>query len=349
MQYVLCSIFLLSLLSGVGCENSETPKADAVTESCRGVYTYRDRFGDLKKKNEYFHSGLGHCVSEFMALTNFEEGLEKRRRTGVTCQPQAGFPSINLRSANNFYTYRDSKVFLNFDSATGEYRKIVLGEGKDDSPTYSRTLGCFWQRTGTGIDAGFGEQLYLDGPRAAASDLAHRNEIFRYTIAGSDVTMTRFDASDDWDFTFCPYLNIPFEFCEELRDGNIMFWPDLPIATKTALQTEAILIRKEFNYVTITNEEFESLWATVESTRTEQDMDDWKFAAIHWPDEPPYTWQAWRDYVTGDRPTMPDVNSNQIPPICYDGRKEVTLDDGSTGHVNGEICIVDGIYTFTQF
>lgn len=330
-----------------GCEEEKDVDENTVNENCKGLYSYRDEDGNLKKKNEYFHESLGHCVTESVALTNYEEGLEKRRRLEVTCEPQSGFPAVSMRAANNFYQYRDSRVFLNFQSS-GEFRKIIHGEDEDGNPTFSRTLGCFWQRTGTGVDVAFGNQLYLDGPQAASSDLAHRNEIFQYTIAGNDVSMTRYDNSGDWDYRFCPYLNVPWEYCEELRNGNIMFWPDLPAGTQTDLRNEALLIRKEFNYVLISDQEFENLWENIESSGEELSQQDWKYDVVHLPDEPPYTWEAWKDYVVGDRPTMPDVASSQLPPLCYPGRKEVTLSDGATSHIYGEVCYEDGEYTFTE-
>lgn len=52
------------------------------------------------------------------------------------------------------------------------------------------------------------------------------------------------------------------------------------------------------------------------------------------------------EHMKGTRPYMPDVSSNRMPPICYQGERDVILSDGSTGKVYGEICYENGIYKF---
>ncbi|MBK9040585.1 MAG: hypothetical protein IPL83_15725 [Bdellovibrionales bacterium] len=44
---------------------------------------------------------------------------------------------------------------------------------------------------------------------------------------------------------------------------------------------------------------------------------------------------------------MPDTASVGIAPVCYDGKLEVVLDNGSTATIYGQIFYVDGQYTFT--
>ena len=74
-----------------------------------------------------------------------------------------------------------------------------------------------------------------------------------------------------------------------------------------------------------------------------------KYKVIFSPDAPMFTQQAWIEYIKGIRPVMPDVNSISQRPVCYSGLKEVSLHDGSTSYIRGEVCYVNGEYTFTQF
>ena len=43
---------------------------------------------------------------------------------------------------------------------------------------------------------------------------------------------------------------------------------------------------------------------------------------------------------------MPGLSSIQIPPICYVGKREIILNDGSTAWINGEVCYESGEYVF---
>ena len=95
--------------------------------------------------------------------------------------------------------------------------------------------------------------------------------------------------------------------------------------------------------------EFESLWAYHEKNNTEIGIGgDWKYHTQHVPDIVWYLDRSWRDYLIGNRPAMPDVYMPSIPQVCYSGSQNVTLANGNTGRVYGEVCYVNGTYIFTQ-
>lgn len=304
---------------------------------CKGVYTERDSSGNLKKFNEY-RGDNGQCMKDSVALSQWEASSELRSRRGVSCEPQA-ISSRALVSSNNFYSYRDGKIYLELNSSTGEYRKLTLAEGKDGSAVFSRLQGCFYERGG---------QILLDTTNSASSQHFDPMEIFTYTDSGSTMEMVRFDDSSDWDYRFCPYLDTPWGFCDLLRNGNEMFFPVLNAGQQAALLAEAVLIRRQFNYSVTSLSNFSTVWASAESSRAEAAREDYKYAVQAVVDEPRYISQAWAQYVRGDRPVMPDTTSNRIPQICYPGKRDVTLPDGSTATIYGEICYVDGQYVFTQ-
>lgn len=335
------------------CEvQTQNPSGGAVTAaSCRGVYYTRDSNGDLHKFNQYWLVSANACLTDNVPLSKWEMTSEKWRKNNVQCTPQPQFASRTLISANNYYSYRDNKVYLDLDSSTGVYRRIILAENTNGKPVFTRLQGCFYQRTGSSVDAGFGNQLLLDTDSAklVTSESFDAWEIFRYDETATTLNMTRFDDSGDWDFKFCPYLNTPWEYCTLLRDGNMMYWPTTLTSTQQSdLLNEALLIRKQFNYNAISKSTFENMWGNVDKTRTELGRDDHKYAVIVVVDTPWYIDQAWRDYVMWNRPTMPNVNSNRMPSICYPGSQTITLSNGNTGRVSGEVCYSNGIYTFTQ-
>lgn len=341
---LLLSTFVLLLSTACGKKGGESAGNKGL--SCKGIYYERDSAGTLKKYNQYELNG--QCYTDNLPLSQFEKTDEKWKKNNVQCTPQPSFPSRTVVAASNFYDYRDGKAYLDFDSSTGVYRRIILAEDKQGKPVYARLKGCFYQRTGTGIDAAFGSQLLLDTDinKVVSSQNFDPMEIFSYTESGADLQMLRFDDTADYDFRNCPYLNTPWKFCELLRDGNEMFFPVLPLADQTALTQEAIIISKQFNWTNSSKSTFDSLWDSKD--RTEAMREDYKYDVIHIVDTPRYIDQAWRDYLMGNRPTMPNVNSQTQLNVCYQGSKNVTLADGSTGKIYGEICYDNGVYTFTQ-
>lgn len=345
-RYMAIFILLLSSCK----EESATSSDKAVSStSCKGIYYVRDAYGELKKYNQYWLESAAACFTDNMELSQWEKTSEAWNKNNIQCTPQPQFSPRSVIADNNFYDYRDGKVYINFNSATGVYKKIILGEDRNGNPTFSRLQGCFYQRTGSGVDVAFGKQLLLDtySPKIASSEYFDPMEIFRYDESPTTLNMTRFDSSSDWDFTFCPDINTPWKFCELLRDGNIMYWPtNLTNTQKDDLKNEALLIRTQFNYSVISDSVFENLWSNVDKTRKEIGRGDWKYKTVHLPDTPLFIDAAWRDYIIGNRPTMPNVNSNTMPTLCYSGSQTVTLSNGNVGRVYGQICYTNGIYTF---
>lgn len=347
MASVLISILFVGGATGCSKENASPAEAPG-SVSCRGIYYERDAQGTLKKFNEWYNKSADACYTDNLPLSQWEKTSEAWEKKQIQCVPQTQFNSRSLVSANNYYQYRDGKSYLDFDSSTGIYRRLVVGEGKDGSPVFTRLQGCFYQRTGQGVDAIFGSQILLDTEitKVKTSEYFDPMEIFSYTETANSVEMVRFDSSGDWDFKFCPELSTPWGYCDLLRNGNIFYYPVLTAAEMNSLLNEALLIRRQFNFNTISKSTFEDLWSNTEKTHKEIGRNDWKYMVNGLVDTPLYIDQAWREYVQGLRPHMPDVNSSQIPPICYEGKREVTLGDGTTAVLDGEICYEDGEYTF---
>lgn len=343
---ITASCFVWGCVDGKGQQS-----AGETLVSCRGVYYTRDSAGTLKKFNEWYNVSAKACFTDPMALSQWEKTSEAWDKTRVECIPQPQFASRSLVSANNYYSYRDGRSYLDLDSSTGVYRRLVLGEDRLGKPTFARLQGCFYQRVGQGVDAGFGNQILLDTEitKIKSSEVFDPWEIFRYSETPTSMEMTRFDASGDWDYRFCPELLTPWGFCDLLRNGNIYYYPSLTALQASALLDEALLIRKQFNHITISKQDFEDTWENVEKTHGELGRNNWKYMVNGIVDTPPFVDQAWKDYVKGLRPYMPDVNSNQMPSLCYPGERDVVYGDGSTGKVYGEVCYENGEYVFRGF
>ena len=334
MRYLIC------LLALTGCNAPSDPAVTSISSAqCRGAYSTRDAQGDLHKWNEYAFNG--QCFTDNIALTRWESTTEHRRIHNVHCTPQG--LTTTLVSANNYYSYRDGRIYLDLNGSTGEYRRITLAEGKDGKQVYTRLQGCFYVRN----DATAGQQLLLDTIDTASSQAADFMEIFTYTTTATTLESVRFDDSGDWDFKFCP-LDTPWGYCDLLRNGNIMFFSILTAAQQASLLAEAILIRRQFNYATVPSSSFESVWSNPGLGRVEEVREDYKYATAAIVDTPYYIDESWANFLRGERPIMPDVASNRIPLICYDGKRSVILNDGSSSTIFGQICYENNQYTFIQ-
>lgn len=335
----------------IGC-SKETNTAAAIAEliDCRGIYYLTDTQGNLKKFNEWYNKSADACYTESMSLSQWEKTSEAWKKKDIHCDPQPQFNSRSLVSANNFYQYRNGKSYLDLDSSTGIYRRLVIGEGKDSSQTFSRIQGCFYQRTGQGADATYGSQILLDTDIKKIKTSEHFDpmEIFSYTETATSIEMVRFDSSGDWDFKFCPELSTPWGYCDLLRNGNIFYYPVLTSAEMSSLLDEALLIRRQFNFKVISKSDFEFIWSNTEKTNIEIGRGDWKYMVNGLVDTPMFVDQAWKEYIKGLRPRMPDLSSPQISPICYKSKREVLLSNGTTAWLSGEVCYVDGNYVFTK-
>lgn len=323
MKTLISLSALLALITLSGCGQ------------CRGTYTERDSAGNLKKFNEHLQGG--QCVKDNVALSRWESSSEARRKKNVKCKPQPQFASRTLASEGNFYSYRDGRIFLDLNSQTGEYTKLTLADGKNGEQIFSRLVGCFYERN---------SQILLDVIDVASSQYFDPMEIFTYTAIGSNFDMVRFDDSKDWDYRFCPYLNVPWGFCDLLKNGNEMFFPNLTPAEQSSLLSDALLIRKQFNYRVVASSTMTNAYNAAVAGRKETVAEDYQYAVASIVDTPRYLDQAWAEYVRGTRPIMPDITSSTMPPVCYSGKKNVTNSDGSSGSIYGQICYVDGQYTF---
>ena len=301
--------FLAACLALVGCSKGRNSLPTQQVRACRGIYYTQDLQGDLLKWNEFKPVNSYTCLTDNLPLSNWERSSQKFVKHQVQCVPQPQFASQTLLSSNNYYGYRDGKVWLDLNSSTGIYRRLILGEANDGSPIFSRSEGCFYQRTGEGTDAAYGSQLLLDVTvrQWASTETTSAMEIFRYTVNGDRVAMVRFDNVSDWTAYFCPYLSVPTTYCKNgiLDNGNIFYFPTLTSDQEADLLRQAVVIRTDYNYSLALKSDFESLWEAIDETATETETGAFKYGVIFSADVPPLIDQAWRAYLKGARAHMP--------------------------------------------
>jgi len=353
--------YVLLVATALLCSCNDESKTGATSNSqtaadCKGIYYSRDSQGNLLKFNQYWQADQKACLTDQVALSNYEKSTEKRRTHSVACVPQPTFPTMALRASGNFYSYRNDRYYLDFDAATGTFRRLTLGQDRNGKVVFQRDLSCFYAREDHETEPvdpqDYGKQLLLDFSNFPASSADFiPNEIFKYNDDGNgNWFMTRYDDVADWDFTFCPELTVPYENCTALRNGNLYFYPVLDAATQASLLAEAKLIRTQFNFSVMTRSEFQSLWDSFDKNGTElQQGGDWLYYTNHVVDASKLFDYSWRQYLMGLDQTMPDVAAvPQLPPVCYSGSQTVTLPNGNSAKVFGEICYANGVYTFTQ-
>jgi hypothetical protein len=351
-------VYLFTAILLCSCNDETNQPASGVISpsSCKGVYSLRDNHGNLQKYNEYWLASANACLTDKIALTNYEASTEVRRKQKVTCLPQATIPTMALKASGNFYSYRNDRYYLDLDSSKGQFRRILMGEDHDGKVVYQRDISCFYARTDHEIEPvnprDYGSQLLLDFSNHPASSADFvPNEIFKYTSDGSgNWYFTRYDDVGDWGFSFCPELTVPFANCTSLRNGNLYFYPLLDAPTRAALVIEAKLIRTQFNFSAMTRADFQTLWDSLDQSGKElQQGGDWLYYTNHVVDASKLFDYSWRRYVMGLDQTMPDIGGVlRLPPICYSGSQTVTLSNGNTAKVFGQICYSNGVYTFTQ-
>ena len=345
-------IVILAMLGLLSCNSKkENPTTSLNESSCRGEWTTSDLHGIKKRFIQYWSEGIKACLTENRPLTNWEEEIRKRSEHNVQCTPQAGFPTVRLRATNNYYTYRNDRLFIELDSSTGKYRKLEIGETIDDEDAFIREVGCFYIRQDIETELwgaqDFGLQILLDSELGASSTVFHPMQVFRVLNMGGNWELTRFDDIGDWGYAFCPEAGTPWGFCDLLRNGNYMFEPEnLTNAEKAALKAEAILIRTQFNFIEMSAFDFNEKWNEAIDTMAEYKK-NWKYLVAGTPDIPLYIDRAWREYIRRERPMMPETETIRTPPICYNGSRQIVLQDGSASKVYGEICYINGQYTFT--
>jgi hypothetical protein len=359
-----CLFLILISLAFLSCKEDTKKDENFVSmNNCRGEWSEVDSKGNLLKFNKYYHQGMGACITDNVALSQFEKSSEKRQNNNIECTPQVDLPSMYLRASNNYYKYRNDKIYIDLDASTGEARRLIIGEMENGNSSYSRQVFCYYLRTDTEDEPvnpqEYGSMILFDLADGASSGSFHPMEIFSYDESNNDLFLTKMDNQFGVDYKFCS-LHTPWGYCDELRNGNIMYFPEnLDSTIEDKLTAEAILIRSEFNFIKISQEEFDNTWENnidesieVGTWQYIQGGGTWKYLVAAIFDEPFFIGQAWRKYLKYERPSMPDVewaSSSQVPLICYNARREVTLASGDTAYIRGEVCYEDGEYVFTQF
>lgn len=343
LQIIFISTLSL-LLVACGNHSAGPSNTQGAPSSCKGIYYETDAQGNLRKFNQHWQADQSVCLPDKIALTTWESSFQSWTKNKVTCKPQPQIQSQSLVASGNFYTYRDSNVYLDLNSATGVFRRLVFGEGKDGSPLFTKLQGCFYVRN----DSTNGNQLLLDTVKVASSEHFDPVEIFYFTQTASGLNLVRYDQSGDWDFRFCAADFLPEGFCDLNRNGNIMFWPTLTNVQQSSLLHDAVLIRKTYSYAAIALPAFEAAWNNAPNTRTESSRDDFKYQVIPNVDTPLYISDAWYAWVKALSNTFPDTSSSKTPLICYRGSQAVTLSNGNQGRVYGQVCLENNVYTFTQ-
>lgn len=360
MKYFILLALLIFISS---CKEADSNQASENTLSCRGEYAVKDSSGLVRQRFNEYGNSLG-CLTDPVPLTQWEVTLNKRFDAKVQCIPQTDLPSMWIKTNGNYYSYRDSKIFIELNAAKGEAKRLIIGEMQDGSKSFQRQVFCYYLRTDVETEPtnpyNYGSMILFDLELSASSNIFSPMEIYSYDIAGNSLLLTKMDDNQGLDWTWCPSDSVPWGFCDFLRNGNEMYYPEDPAASVQAqLKAEAILIRSEFNSTKISKAEFDSLWNSTITDSTELGTTKyinaggkWKYTVSTYFDEPLYVGREWRKYLRRERPSMPDVawaSTMQFPHICYSATKEFIYPDGSKGKIFGEACYdQNGNYSFTQ-
>lgn len=355
-------IFIVSFFAG--CNETETPAtSSSSTLSCKGEYTVTDSMGHIRQRFNEYPSQLG-CLTDPVPLTQWETSVNKRFDTNVKCTPQTDLPSMHLKSTGNYYSYRDSKIFIELDASSGQAKRLIIGEMPDGSLSFNRQIFCYYLRTDQEVETtnpyNYNSMLQFDLELSASSTIFSPQEMYNYQIIGNDLLLKKMDDNTGLDWTWCP-TNTPIGFCDYLRNGNEFYFPPDPNAgVQAQLRSAAILIRSELNLTKITAQEFNSAWESSITSGIEVGTPSyvnaggkWKYLVNSIWDEPLFVGRATRDYMRRDpqQPFMPDLawaSTMQFPFVCYQAEKEVTYADGSKGIISGESCYDnDGQYSFS--
>jgi len=319
-----------------------------------GETSESDEIGIVRRYEYYKTQNSEECKRGQIPLSHFEKGIRRRAEKKIKCTPQTELSSkVYLKAANNFYEYRNNKYFLHLDPSTGTFRRIILGEDKNGKSSHIKEIGCFWTRQDNENELweaqNYGLQILLDQANSATSNNTQSFEVYSINRQDNQWTLQSINETTSWSELFCPFSSTPWGYCNLIRNGNLMYPPsNLTRFQKNELINHAILIRGYYNFLETTNSNFDEQWKLSMRYEGEKPEMDFKYRITFAPDVPIYTINAWVDYVRDLRPMMPEVIYGQVPPYCYLGVKEVTLNDGSRGFIKGEICYIDGVYRFTQ-
>jgi hypothetical protein len=349
---ILIFFFLLA-----ACENKQEEITAPASVHCRGIIRETDSRGAPRFMFERFYSWTNSCVKDFLNTPRWYLSEFNRMRKNIVCTPQHLLPSMSLKSSGNYYSYRDDRMYLQLNSETGEFKRVILGEDSSGNTLFERQVGCFYLREDLEEEPvnprDHGLQLLLHLADSAASTLNTPNEIFKVNRSSDNhLELWRYDYNDDVEWNWCPELT-PFEFCKELRNGNILYYPTgLSNDVKLKLQAEAILIRSEYNYLAIDDTVFNSLWHSLDLNFKEVGIDFFgkdfqrRFIVNTTVDSHIFIEKAWVDYVKGVRSHMPDVSSYRGKRICYAAYKRDILPSGEPITLKGRACYENGIYVF---
>jgi hypothetical protein len=284
------------------------------------------------------------CLTDNVQLTQWQATLQQRTQQNVQCQPQSIDGS--LKSSGNYYSYRDGREQIDLDGSTGTYRRVYYGTlSSTGASAFTREIGCFWYK----VDATYGPMVYFDSTHGASTEYVVPTEIYYLNQTGSNWLLTRNDDVTGWDYTFCPTQKTPTGFCDELRNGNYMYQPNVSSTDQTALLNEAKAIRTQFSYAATTHAAFNAMWNSLGSNgMTESMAVNWVYQVKSIVDTPSYIDPAWRGFMTGSVASMPDVSSPENMPVCFSGKQSVTTQQGGQAAVYGQICWDGATYSFIQ-
>lgn len=356
--------FILAFLVLNGCKSDSADTTTSRSQSCRGEYAVTDPNGLVRQRYNEYESTLG-CLTDPVPLTQYEKSTNERFDKKISCTPQTDLPSMWLKSNGNYYSYRDSKIYIELNAATGEAKRLILAEMPDGSLSFQRQIFCYYLRTDVETEPvnpqNYGQLLQFDLELSASSNIFSPQELYNYQLNGNDLLLHKLDDNTGVDWTWCP-TSTPIDFCDYLRNGNEFFFPPAPNATIQAqLRASTILIRSELNMTRILAQEFKTAWDSSIKSGIEvgtpnyiKSGSKWKYSVNFLWDEPLYVGRSIRNYMRRDpmQPFMPDLawaSTFQFPYVCYSARKEISYSDGSKGFITGSACYdSNGVYTFNQ-
>lgn len=361
------SICYLSAYFGLvlsACESTDQ-KAQATKSDCsEGITETTDLQGYVTERT-LTTQVQNRCFNQNLKLTVWQERRLLRRNRNIVCTPQPELPSLTLISGNNYYSYRNQRILLQLDSATGIARRLVLGELPNGENAFFRDEFCYFVRTDIETEptrsVDYGQMLFFDLAQAASSREVSHGEMFSYNLAtDGSLELQMLNNNNGVEWNWCPE-NTPWGFCDYMKNGNEYYYPpDPPPALAASLLNETLLIRSQMNFVPLARDEFELLWTNPSRLGHEVGTTDYvllggrfKYQVAPWWDEPKFVGQSWAEYMRRKRPSMPDVKgsvglSGRL--ICYDSLREIVGQDGGRTFLRGETCVrPDGTTSFNGF
>lgn len=306
--------YLIIVILFTSCKSHMTPEQRLAADksACTPISYEYDEYGLKNKWKQRWNEFHETCYKEKINLTRFESGIRDRAKKNISCNPQADLPkSLSLKAHQNYYNYRDDKLWLHLNSDTGEYKRIFIGKDEHDQDVYGLEVGCFFTREDKEIeplgDKEYGLQIYLDQKKSASSNLTRNNEVYRVYQDGNQWSFVSFDQVDNWSYMFCPHFETPWGFCDLLRRMKTSnYYLDQRI--KDSIKDEAILIRTHLDFIEVSADEFEDKWRKVQ-LNAELPQLAYKYRLTFCCDSPESIEHQWISYIKNERPFMPEVNA----------------------------------------